>query len=299
VSRPWQAEHSVSAQRAAALIDEQFAELRPARAAALGVGWDNSAFLVNDEWVFRFPRRAIAVPLVETEARVLPSLAPRLPLPIPVPRFVGAPSGEYPWPFVGHRMIAGRTADGTRCDRAVAAEPLARFLRALHDVPVEEARSWGAGPDTLARLDPSTRLPRLRERLADLVAARVIADAGPWEPILDGATLPEGPPALVHGDLYGRHVLVDDRGAPCGVIDWGDVHVGHPAVDVSVACSMLPPAAYAAFRAAYGPIEDAWWRAARFKALFTAVAIVLYGRDVGDASLVAEGTRTMEWLTLQ
>ena len=56
----------------------------------MGAGWDNTAYLVNGEWVFRFPRRTIAVPLLEAEGRVLPKLAPRLPLSDSAPRMVRA-----------------------------------------------------------------------------------------------------------------------------------------------------------------------------------------------------------------
>ena len=69
--------------------------------APLGAGWDNTAYLVNDTWVFRFPRRSIAVELLRNEAALLPALAPRLPLPIPQPCYLGEPDGRYPWCFAG------------------------------------------------------------------------------------------------------------------------------------------------------------------------------------------------------
>jgi aminoglycoside phosphotransferase (APT) family kinase protein len=76
----------------------------------LGAGSDNSAFLVNDAFVFRFPRRQLAVELLETEVRVLPALAPALPLAIPVPRLVGSPGSDVPLAFAGDSFLPGRTA---------------------------------------------------------------------------------------------------------------------------------------------------------------------------------------------
>ena len=134
MSRPWTAEIEVSSKLAAALIDAQFAQLAPAGVELLGIGWDNTAFLVNGEYVFRFPRRQIAVALLETETRLLPFVAPRLPLAAPLPEFVGEPEQRYPRPFAGYRKLAGRTA----CSAALtvdhrellAAEPLgAAFSR--------------------------------------------------------------------------------------------------------------------------------------------------------------------------
>ena len=77
---PWLPERTVDAALARELIEQQF-PLKAPRVEALGEGWDNSVFAVNGEWVFRFPRRQVAVPLLDREARVLPQLAGKLPAP--------------------------------------------------------------------------------------------------------------------------------------------------------------------------------------------------------------------------
>ena len=87
----WKAEREVDTALARQLVTSQFPALADSPSLAverIGAGWDNVAFLVtgaNGPFVFRFPRRSIAVPLIETETRLLPLLAPALPLPIPVP----------------------------------------------------------------------------------------------------------------------------------------------------------------------------------------------------------------------
>ena len=58
-------------------------------------------------WVFRLPRRAVAIAGVEREIAVLPRLAPFLPLPIPEPVLRRPPRrGGFPWPFFGCRVPA-------------------------------------------------------------------------------------------------------------------------------------------------------------------------------------------------
>lgn len=103
----WDPEVEVDADAARALIGGQFPELRGASLRLLDAGWDNVVYLVDDRWAFRFPRRAIAIPGVEREMQTLSRLATHLPLPIPTPRWVGAPTDGYPWPWFGAPFLPG------------------------------------------------------------------------------------------------------------------------------------------------------------------------------------------------
>jgi aminoglycoside phosphotransferase (APT) family kinase protein len=292
---PWTAEWIVDAETARRVLEAQFPSLAPVTLAPFGVGWDNTAYLVNRSIVVRFPRRAIALPLLETEAKLLPRLGPRLPLPIPTPSLWGRASDELPGPFLGYPMLPGRTAcraaldDGARVRLAAA---LGGFLRALHAIPVNEAIAWGAGPDTIGRADVALRAPRARAALARLSDAELPAARHQIAAVIDEAAAAPvaARRALLHGDLYARHLLVDGDARLCGVIDWGDVHVGHPGVDLAIACGFLPPAARDAFVEGYGehPTADTW-RLARLRAVYHGFAVLDYGRASGDSDLAREG----------
>jgi aminoglycoside phosphotransferase (APT) family kinase protein len=303
---PWTAEREVSPELAAALIGDQFPALCAGGApsiARLGVGWDNVAYLVGGRYVFRFPQRSIAVPLLETESRLLPALAPRLPLPVPVPVFLGRPGASYPWPFQGYERLAGRTACAAALDeeaRERAAVPLGRFLRALHAFPAGEAARLGAPGDTLGRADLPKRVQQARDRLAE-VRGRGLGGASPALDEVCAAAAEERasppPPALVHGDLYVRHLLADERGDLAGVIDWGDLHLGDAALDLSIAFSFLPPPARLAFFTAYGgTLEEPTLRRARLRALHYGAILLLYGTETGDADLVREARVALAYL---
>src|SRR4051794_29331785 len=54
---PWTAENAITDDLARTLIEAQFPQLAPVSIRLLGAGWDNSALLINEEFVFRFPRR--------------------------------------------------------------------------------------------------------------------------------------------------------------------------------------------------------------------------------------------------
>ena len=286
---PWTPERTIDRATAAAMIDAQFASLRPARLVPIGDGWDNTAFRVNDDWVFRFPRRAIALPGLGAEADVTPRIEADLPCAISATHFTGTPSAEFPWPFIGTRYVPGTSAHRRRLDdaaRTALAAPLGAFLRALHrhDAP--------AGPDTIRRTDVALRRPRAHERLDALpvdLAAHGIDDAA-LRAVIDAtpASAPDGATALVHGDLDARHLHLDDDGALCGVIDWGDVHRGDPALDLALAIAFLPNRARAAFVAAYGAVDPVTWTRARFRAATHGIMFVSYGHDIGDDDLVHE-----------
>lgn len=297
--QPWDPEILVTPEIAAAAIERQFPALRPARMEPLGFGWDNAAFLVNGRYVFRFPRRHIAVPLIRTEVRYLPLLAPRLPVAVPMPRFAGAPDSGFPYPFAGYERLPGTPAcrlTWTPETRAGLAWPLGRFLAALHAIPVDATSAAEAPGDTLRRADMRARLPLLRQRLARALPPQ--PGLGSEELAELAGQLAEAPPhtsgpCWVHGDLYACHLLVEEAGHLSGVIDWGDLHLGDPAVDLSIAFSFLPPAARPALREAYGPVPEAAWDRARFRALHYGVVLLLYGRETGDEAFRAAGEHAL------
>ena len=279
--REWSAEVVVD-EALARLLLRQFPELAVHSLELVAEGWDNTVWLVDGTWAFRFPRRTIAIPGVEREIAVLPRLAPLLPLPVPVPTFVGRPAHGYPWAFFGARFLAGREpADAALSDtaRAAIARPLATFLHTLHTADAD-AFAGDLPADPMGRGDMAARVPRTRDRLAE------VAHEGLWQaPASVERVLAEAerlPPArataLVHGDLHFRHVLVDDDGSLCGVIDWGDVCRGDPAIDLPLYWSFFDLAGREAFLDAYGPIREEQLLRGRILALFLAAVLALYAR---------------------
>ncbi|HEV3089746.1 MAG TPA: phosphotransferase [Candidatus Elarobacter sp.] len=293
----WTAEREVTRDEARALIGAQFPELAGASVEPFGNGWDNTAYLVGDIYVFRFPRRTIAVELIEREIAILPIIAPLLPTPIPVPRFTGTPAETFPWPFAGYAHLAGTTA--CALPDAAGGEALARelgvFLRALHAIDPSAAVERGLPPDQLGRLVHERRLAMARDRLDALRGAGIIDDP---QPLLDemSAIAPqpgEGALRLVHGDFYARHVLVDDRGELSGVIDWGDMHLGDPALDLAIADLVLTAEHQPAFFAAYGPVDARTRARARYRAIYHAALVADYGAKASDPALQRAGTAAL------
>lgn len=294
MSQPWHAEHEITLDLARELIDAQFPPLRPARVEPFAAGWDNTACLVNQRYVFRFPRRALGVRLMHVELRVLPEI-PTLPVPISRPAFIGTPVPRFPYPFGGYERLEGTPlADAPlpRTQRRVLARQLGAFLAALHAVDLASLPCEIPG-DELRKVDVAHRRPAAIENLARLRHAGLLS---PTHVARLSAMLNELPSewtgcagSLVHGDVYSRHVLVNRSGALAGIIDWGDVHRGDPACDLSAAFLLLPGDSWGEFSAAYGRAIDERTRAlARFRAMLHAGATAIFAADVHDAALLHE-----------
>jgi aminoglycoside phosphotransferase (APT) family kinase protein len=188
---------------------------RPTTIVEIDVGYDFEVAIVDDEWVFRFPRRAGVEEALEVEIVLLPALAPALP--VAVPSFEHISREPF---FVGYRLIRGEPlvdedADGVRA-----------FLEALHaldpaGLPMERPDWVEAYRNQCAEFERLV-LP-LFDRDRHSEAERLFAEV---------ETLVDFKPALLHADLGPEHLLVRD-GRLAGVIDWGDARVGDPALDYS------------------------------------------------------------------
>jgi aminoglycoside phosphotransferase (APT) family kinase protein len=294
VQREWAPERVVDEELARRLIRSQFPKLEAATLELLGEGWDMTVWLVDDRWTFRFPRKEFALPGIRREIELLPGLAERLPLPIPVPTLVGEPSAEFDWPFYGAPFLPGRElADAALDDeaRVELAEPFAEFLRVLHSLDVDAELPV----DPVRRADMSFRVPKGRELLERVVAERL------WQPppLADeifeaGAALPAPEPSAVcHGDLHLRHLLVV-RGRPSAVIDWIDLSRNDPAVDVVLYWCSLPSSGRAIFLKTYGALTDDQLLRAQVLSLFLCSVLALYGHHEGLPRLRDEAVAGLE-----
>jgi len=288
----WSAQIAVGPELARRLIRDQCADLPATQLRLLGTGWDNTVYLVDEAWVFRFPRREIAVAGIEREIAVLARLTD-LPLPIPTPCFIGRGSSRYPWPFFGAHYIAGRELSEVTLDesaRRTLGVALGRFLQSLH-APARISLFEDILPaDPMGRSDMRLRAERTRERLAEIGRMGLWSIPSSVSAVLGAAEdLPPVPPTVVaHGDLHVRHLLVGIDGRPAGVIDWGDVCRADPSIDLSLYWGLLSPTGRQALRDAYPSIGEEQLLRARVLSLFLNAILALYAHDEGLRALERE-----------
>ena len=177
MAQPWTADVDITLTFARDLLLAQFPQFADATFEPFGEGWDNAAFLVGDEYVFRFPRRAFAAPLIEREIKLLAHIANALPVAISVPLYAGKPTDDFPWHFAGYRRLPGHTAYRVPLNddrRRALAVPLANFLRALHAIDPEPLRDIGLPLDEIGRLNHGRRVSQVRSRSQTLSPAEPV-----------------------------------------------------------------------------------------------------------------------------
>ncbi|MFD5793514.1 phosphotransferase [Streptomyces diastatochromogenes] len=126
-------EIEITAELVRDLLLDQHPDLadRPVRLGARG--WDNQLWRLGDDLAVRLPwATESADALVRKEHAWLPALAPRLPLPVPVPQRLGEPSERFPRPWIVTTWVPGEPAD--RFHRAYRPTADAATLR--------RARGW-------------------------------------------------------------------------------------------------------------------------------------------------------------
>ena len=234
-------------------------------------------FRLGDAMMVRLPRKASAAEPIGKECQWLPTLAPHLPLPIPVPLAKGEPGEGYPFHWSICPWIDGENATLERLhDPNRAAQTLAAFISTLQKIEVDKTVT----PDTLhasrgvplATRDAATRAAiATLDGMIDTQAALAVWDHALSAPVWDRA------PVWIHGDLHSGNLLEND-GDLSAVIDFGCLTAGDPAGDLIVAWNLFSAETRTTFRAAI-QVDDATWARGCGWALSTSVIALPYYKD--------------------
>lgn len=248
----------------ARLIGAQFPRWRHLPLAEVrSAGTDNAIYRLGEHLAVRLPRRRT----VATEAarlwHWLPRLAPHLPLAAPMPVARGAPGEGFPFPWLVSQWLDGQDVTGDPgIDLGDAAVRLGRFVAALHRLD-----ATGAPPTPFRGGPLSTLDDRVRGAIHDLGTDGTIDPhlaTAAWK----GALAAPGwdrAPVWVHADLYPVNLLARQHRL-AGVIDFGGLGAGDPAIDLLPAWAWLTASTRDLFRAQAEP-DDATWARGRGWAL--------------------------------
>ena len=228
----------------------------------VGEGWDNEVFLVDDEWIFRFPRHAEHAPWSEREIALMPAVSEALSHLAPRFEKIGRPSADFPYAFVGYRRIDGVPADAVEIrDLPALARDLADAYTRMHAIDPSSIPPSPAGWEAETWHDWRPHDPEDVDELREVLPADVRARA---EPFITARAEPPPlatQPCVVHNDIGADHVLVDPTtGRLTGLIDWADAIVGDPVLDFVGLIQIGPWHFVREVLAAYrGPTDDAFF----------------------------------------
>jgi aminoglycoside phosphotransferase (APT) family kinase protein len=246
-------------------------------------GWDNRTFHLGDRLVVRMPSDACYASQVPKEHRWLSILGPLLPLEIPIPVVMGAPTKDYPFSWSVYRWLAGESAQREAiCDIDQCALDLGFFIKSLQEIdptggPLPGKDNFYRGGN-LAVYDAQVcqAIELLKDKI-DASRARDIwhkAMANPWHKN----------PVWVHGDISLGNLLVRN-GRLAAVIDFGQLAVGDPACDLAIAWTFFNGSSRERFFSALELDCDTLERArawALWKALIVAAGICSTNATEGD-----------------
>ncbi len=293
---PWNCDVEYTPELVAAILSREI-DLEIDEVRFFNEGFDNSAFLVNNQFVFRFVRREEGRSFFEHELKALPLLAGKLPLQIPSFSYSGLHDGKWPW--AGYGFLEGSAIyESPKSDtREECLTPIASFLSALHRLPLQPFHAAAIPEDWFGHMDLEKRIPFCWGKLENLITKEVIEDSPIYARIIKEVSNLDttASKALVHGDFKATHILVKN-GAPSSVIDWGDVHIGHPATDLAIAYTFFSPRCRQKFWDAYGGCGPETQKLARFRALFHTLAIIEYTHATQRQGMLEDALNSLSWI---
>lgn len=288
----WQADIHITDEFVRNSLHDQFPSLSIQQIKCIGEGWDNAVFLVNEKIIFRIPRREVAVELLERENKILKNLQLLFTLEIPNPIYIADN-------FQGYNLIEGISgchAQLSSKEREESLPILATFLKKLHSIKEAQALAIGAQPQIWDRTNVKQSIKTLTERVNKIIEQKLChinLDIFRQELIAAEKIHLPFHKCLIHGDLYCRHLMFN-QGKLTGIIDWGDVGINNPSVDLSVIWSFYPSSCHENFFEIYGKVDSTTWQYARFLGLYSALTLVFYGHNIGDTLLVVEAMNSIK-----
>lgn len=236
-------------EKARAVITANFPQFleAPIERPRSNAGFNNDVFIVNKEYIFRFPKDDKAVRHLNREIKLLPLLAKKTTLTVPHFEFMGSVDSNPDHPFVGYRLLPGLPLNEweqpkqDRETRLNIASKIGSALLELHSVdPLFVPEPLQEKTDRAPRKIISDFLEIGRTFAFQMIRGKIGPDAEALiqkiERLLSHYVHGDENFAFVrttvHGDFALEHILVNPASQEIsGIIDWSTLGSGDPAED--------------------------------------------------------------------
>jgi aminoglycoside 2''-phosphotransferase len=277
-------------------IQVEFPEFTISTIDKIGEGENSLAFLINQNFIFRFPKREEVKEQLAKEIATLPQISPLLNLEVPHFHYVAKNLN-----FAGHKLIAGQPFSnkmyysfGKTTQRSIQ-QSLVLFLSQLHAIDLS-ALSDSRLPimnledeytenfiDTQQLIFP--HLPtKTRETISEIFTSYLKhPDSFKYKP------------TLVHNDFSTDHILADPaKKEISGIIDFGDMAIGDPNYDLMYLADQLGVEFIKGMSVFYPKPRKNLLQKILFFAVANKVQIILSALEDNDTDAVKEGYKNLE-----
>ncbi|MGG0277128.1 aminoglycoside phosphotransferase family protein [Bacillus rhizoplanae] len=204
-------------------------------------GWDNVAILINDEWLFRFPRKVEYAKKIPREKQLYEVLSPMLQTQqievpnyhilyknkvdtIPVCSYYKIIHGKPFKPSYLHNLSIN--------EKTKIVTQLASFLAAFHTVPITLAKEWGFQVEQTPEYWKKLYMKLKHYLFTTFTIEETKRLNTLFQTFFEQLYTSSSPQTVIHADLTHNHILFHPLLRHiAGIIDIGDAQIGDPAFD--------------------------------------------------------------------
>lgn len=204
------------------------------------MGQNNDVLIVNNSFVFRFPKYSKGITQLKREKEILVYLQDKITMTVPYPIYQSLDQSELGKVFIGYKLIDGVPLSKNSLaqieDLKVVkqlAEQLVTFLIELHSISESNVRQ----DLKLKARNPLEEMHHLYDKIQNKLFPYMRKDAQKevihaFETALNGTAFSNGEITLIHGDFGASNILwTPNTNKISGIIDFGGSGLGDPAYD--------------------------------------------------------------------
>lgn len=265
------------------------------------IGQNNDVLIVNDAYVFRFPKYQKGITRLQEEMEILKYIQQFISVQTPHFIYHSFDNFEIGKVFTGYPLIEGEPlwkwnsgkADDEVRSKAIASQ-LVEFLIELHSIPVSSNQ-----PEVLSRMfknDPLEEMlllhNNIQEKLHPFIKIEKQKELDQsFEKFQKNGAIMRDKLTIIHGDFGASNIIWNPKTAEItGIIDFGSARIGDPAYDFAGILSSYGEQFFNLCISLYPNGDEIVERVKFYKSTF-ALQEALHGIDNNDQQAFEDGMK--------